>query len=91
MKENLKQLNQGDLKELRAQLHNEQNEICPVLKKKFPIDKMVIDHKHTTSQQTVGKDSNGLVRGCIHFQAISFVRNTFLITPIILPQIAMPE
>lgn len=50
-----------DLKSLRAELHNKQNQICPILRGEFEIEKMVIDHDHST----------GFIRGCINFQANS--------------------
>lgn len=76
----MKQLKQKDLKVLKHQLHQDQNEICPILKQKFDISNMCIDHQHRTLKEEIGVDGAGLCRGCIHLQANSFegkVTNSF--------------
>ena len=50
-----------DLKEIRLKWHKENNSICPILKTQYPVEKMCIDHDHST----------GFIRGCIHLQANS--------------------
>jgi len=66
---NLIQLNQKDLKNLKRQLHTEQNNICPLLKKKVPLEQMVVDHKHKLKANPPGPNGDGLVRGAIEFRA----------------------
>ena len=66
---NLIQLNQKDLKNLKQQLHTEQNNICPLLKKKVPLEQMVVDHKHKLKANPPGPNGDGLVRGAIEFRA----------------------
>ena len=65
----MQQLKQSDLAPLREKLHKEQDETCPILKQKFPVEEMVIDHQHKKSSDPIGLDGGGLVRGCIHNQA----------------------
>lgn len=67
--QNLIQLNQKDLKELKTRLHKEQNEICPLLNKKVPLEEMVVDHKHKLKANPAGPNGDGLVRGAIEFRA----------------------
>ena len=71
-KKDLIQLEVKDLFVLREKLHKEQNSICPILKKKFPVDIMVVDHKHKRSNSKIGKDNGGLIRGVIHRQVNAF-------------------
>jgi len=66
---NLIQLNQKDLKNLKRQLHIQQNNICPLLKKKVPLEQMVVDHKHKLKANPPGPNGDGLVRGAIEFRA----------------------
>jgi len=66
---NLTQLNQKDLKPLKQKLHNEQDNICPLLKIKVPLDQMVVDHKHKLKANPAGPNGDGLVRGAIEFRA----------------------
>ena len=63
------QLKQSELKELKRQLHNTQNDICPLLKIKVPFDQMVVDHKHKLKANPAGPNGDGLVRGAIEFRA----------------------
>jgi len=66
----MKELKQKDLNPLRAQLHNEQNGICPILKQQFDVSEMVIDHQHKYKKSDPnGVDGAGMVRGCIQYQA----------------------
>lgn len=66
------QLKQKELKPLREQWHKDQNNICPILKQEFDISEMVIDHIHMTKKETIGVNSAGLCRKCIHRQINSF-------------------
>jgi len=67
--QNLIQLNQKDLKELKTRLHKEQKGICPLLQKKVPLEEMVVDHKHKLKANPAGPNGDGLVRGAIEFRA----------------------
>ena len=63
------QLKQNDLKPLKQKLHSAQNNICPLLKIKVPLDQMVVDHKHKLKANPAGPNGDGLVRGAIEFRA----------------------
>jgi len=63
------QLKQAELKDLKRKLHNAQDNICPLLKIKVPLDQMVVDHKHKLKASPAGPNSDGLVRGAIEFRA----------------------
>jgi len=64
------QLKQSEIKPLRIGLHKQQGSICPILKQKFDVSEMVIDHQHKNKKTDVnGVDGGGMVRGCIHNQA----------------------
>jgi hypothetical protein len=65
----LKQLEQKDLKKIRVFYHKQQKNTCPILKQEFPVDDMVVDHKHRKKSTKIGKDDCGLVRGVIQRQA----------------------
>lgn len=65
----IKQLNQPDLKKVRKFYHKKQKGICPIMKQKFPVDEMVVDHKHRKKSTPIGEDDCGLVRGIIQRQA----------------------
>ncbi len=67
--EKLTQLKQSELKELKRQLHDAQDNICPLLKIKVPLDEMVVDHKHKLKANPAGPNGDGLVRGAIEFRA----------------------
>lgn len=59
-----------ELNALRAKLHEEQDEICPILKLKLPIESMVLDHEHRKNrQQPIGENGAGLIRGVIQRHA----------------------
>jgi hypothetical protein len=65
----LLQLKQKDLKALKEKWHKEQNEICPLFGKTYPIDEMTLDHQHKLKSELPSEDGKGLCRGAIHFQA----------------------
>ena len=65
------QLKHKDLKPLREKWHNEQNEICPILKKAYPIEFFCVDHQHKLVNELPSEDGKGLCRGAIHLQANS--------------------
>lgn len=63
----LKQLKQSDLLKLKKELHEAQNEHCPILNSPFPLDEMVVDHIHKRKRADEPNEENGgLVRGAIN-------------------------
>lgn len=69
--DSLIQLTQTSAKELRLKLHAEQNEICPLLGIKIPVEDTALDHKHKRKSDLCGPNGDGLVRGAISFRANS--------------------
>jgi hypothetical protein len=69
--DSLVQLTQASGRELRLRIHAEQNEICPLLKIKIPVEDTALDHKHKRKQDPCGPNGDGLVRGVISFRANS--------------------
>jgi len=65
----MKQLEQKEIKILKEKWHKEQDNICPLLKKEFPLDKMVLDHQHKLKAELPDESGKGLCRGAIQFQA----------------------
>lgn len=65
----MKQLKQKDILLLKERWHNEQNQICPILKQEIPLEKMVIDHQHKLKSEKPDETGKGLCRGAIQFQA----------------------
>lgn len=64
MKE-LIQLKSNDLKPLKEKWHNLQNHICPIIKKEFILDEMVIDHEHKLKSELPDESGRGCCRGAI--------------------------
>ena len=60
-------LKQADIKELREQIHKEQNEICPICKEKIHYSKTTLDHQHKKKDEEIGHLGKGLIRGVICF------------------------
>ena len=58
-----------DLKELREKLYEIQKGKCSILAQKFPMDIMVVDHKHRRKGEELGENGAGCIRGLIHRQA----------------------
>ena len=65
----MKQLESKDLKPLKEKWWKEQNGICPILGKEFPLDQFVIDHEHKLVNEEADETGKGCVRGAIQFQA----------------------
>ena len=65
------QVKQNELKLIRSKIHTSQSGVCPILKKKFPLEDMVVDHQHCSKAETIGKNGAGLIRGVIQRQANS--------------------
>lgn len=65
----LKQLKQKDLKALKEKWYNEQNGVCPLFGKQYPIEEMVLDHCHKLKNELPDESGKGICRGVIHFQA----------------------
>ena len=63
------QLESKEIKSLKEKWHKEQNNICPLLKQEFPLDKMVLDHQHKLKAELPDETGKGLCRGAIQFQA----------------------
>lgn len=63
------QLKSNDLKPLKEKWHAEQDSICPILKKEFPLEKMCIDHLHKLKSEEPGVDGKGCARGAIEFRS----------------------
>lgn len=65
----LTQLSQKTLIQLRESLIDECDEICPILQKKIPRGKFVLDHQHKTSKEEIGSNGGaGLCRGVMDFR-----------------------
>lgn len=63
------QLKTSEIKDLKIKFHKEQNNVCPILNKEVPIDKMVLDHLHKLNSEEAGKDGKGCCRGALEFRA----------------------
>lgn len=48
------QLKASDIKPLKEKWYSEQNGICPVLKKEYPLEKLVVDHLHKLKSEEAG-------------------------------------
>ncbi len=70
-KKELTQLKQSELKSFREEQHKLQDEICPLLKIKVPIEKTAVDHRHKLKKELPSLDGKGLIRGVIDFRANS--------------------
>lgn len=64
----LTQLKQQDIKELRQKLWQNNNQICPLLGTRVPLEKIVLDHIHKTSSEALSTNK-GTVRNAIEFRA----------------------
>ena len=74
------QLNKKDLKSLRERWYIDQNGICPILKKEYPIENFCIDHAHALKSEGANESGKGCARGNVHFQANAWegkVNNSF--------------
>ena len=63
------QLKASDIKPLKEKWYSEQNGICPILKKEYPLEKFVIDHLHKLKSEEAGVDGKGCCRLAIEFRA----------------------
>jgi len=90
-----KQLKQKDLKKIRAFFHKKQNGICPILKMKFPVEDMVVDHQHANNAKNLGKPNEiGLIRGVIHRASNSIegkIANSYIRVGLHKFNISLPE
>lgn len=55
----------SELKKFKEEQHNKQKNKCPILKKEFPVEKMVVDHKHGKKNIPLSYNGSGLIRGVI--------------------------
>lgn len=69
MSEELIYLTHKQLGQLREAVYKLQKGICPILFTKFPIEQMVIDHKHRKKDEALGENGAGCIRGLINRQA----------------------
>jgi hypothetical protein len=67
-----KELTGLDLSNFRKKIHIKQRGICPILKKEFPVESMVVDHLHKKHAKLLKLPNSGQIRGVIHRQANSF-------------------
>jgi hypothetical protein len=64
---------QKDIIEIKKELHNLQEGVCPLLKKPIELSKMVIDHRHKTKAQIPTIENGlGFIRGALEFRANAF-------------------
>lgn len=64
-------LTTGNLKDFRKEQYDNQEGICPILKQKVPFEDTVVDHKHSSKGEELGKNGAGEIRGIIHNYANS--------------------
>lgn len=67
--QNTQSITQKELRALRKKMHEAQGEKCPILRCKFPVEIMVVDHLHRRAGQKLGENGAGCIRGVIHRQA----------------------
>ena len=61
----LVELKTKEIKEIKEKWHTAQNNICPILKREFPLDEMVLDHQHKLKSEEPDETGKGLCRGAI--------------------------
>lgn len=69
MNKEIIQLKASDIKPLKEKWYSEQNGICPILKKEYPLEKFVVDHLHKLKSEEAGVDGKGCCRNAIEFRA----------------------
>jgi len=62
------ELKSKDIKILKEKLHKQNNEVCPLLGIKVPLDKTALDHIHKLKSDEYA-DDNGTIRNAIEFRA----------------------
>lgn len=67
-----RKLKSSELQKIRQAIHLSQKGKCPILKKEFPENEMVVDHLHKRHAKLLKFPGSGYVRGVIHRQANSF-------------------
>ncbi|MCP4374042.1 MAG: hypothetical protein GY797_38945 [Deltaproteobacteria bacterium] len=85
-----------ELKKIRKFFHKKLNKgICPVLKMRFDVAEMVVDHAHTANSKNLRKpEEAGLIRGVIHRQANTMegkITNSFIRCGLHKFDITLPE
>ena len=63
-----KLMEQKDILELKTKLYHINNSMCPLLKTKIPLEKMVLDHIHKLKSESYS-EQKGTVRNAIEFRA----------------------
>lgn len=80
MNKEIIQLKASDIKPLKEKWYSEQNGICPILKKEYPLEKFVVDHLHKLKSEEAGVylfiDSI-LMFNKLYFVLIPFSKPTF--------------
>lgn len=67
-----RQVSSNELKIIRSVFHTVQHFRCPIFKKEFPEENMVVDHLHSKHSKLLNIKNPGCIRGVIHRQANSF-------------------
>lgn len=65
----LEELKSKDIKALKEKWHNEQNNICPILREKIDLKYMTLDHQHKLKREDPDETGKGICRGAIEFRA----------------------
>ncbi len=90
-----RQIKQEELIKIRKFFHKKQNGICPILKLRFNVSKMCVDHAHTANSNNLGRpEEAGLIRGVIHRQANTMegkITNSFIRCGLHKFDITMPD
>lgn len=60
------QLKQKDLKPIKEKWWNENNQECPIMKLKYSLDEMVVDHQHKLKSELPDETGKGICRGAIY-------------------------
>jgi hypothetical protein len=56
-----------DIRPLKEKIWRQNDEMCPVLKKKIPLDKMALDHAHKRNDEEYA-DDKGVIRTALDFR-----------------------
>ena len=69
----IKHLKSSEIKSFREKLYYQNNGICPVLKKKIPLEKAVLDHIHKQRLSDDITENSGVIRNTIDTNANLFL------------------
>ena len=63
-------VHKGELSSFKERHHKAQHGVCPIIRRRFPLEEMVVDHKHKIKKtEAVSHTNGGLIRGVIHRNA----------------------